>query len=226
MRDSEKIAFLYLSSLAMGKVAYEPDGNRPPDFLLDGRIAIEVRRLNQNEVTESGSLRGLEVVQFPLLESMKEVLASVGPPRTGKSWFVSYHFRRPIPPWIELKREVRNTLLAFQSGNTACTEFAIANHFHLRLIPSEKVFADCFVLGGFTDLDQGGWVIPELEKNIRSCIREKNRKVVKFRANYREWWLVLIDYINYGEREPLCVKHDWDKVILVSPLNHKRAYEI
>jgi hypothetical protein len=226
MRDSENVAFHYLSFLGLGNVVYEPDGNRPPDFLLDGRIAVEVRRLNQNEVTESGSIRGLESIRMPLLASMKEVLASVGPPKTGKSWFVSYHFRRPIPPRIELKRAVRNTLIAFQSGKTVGTEFAIANHFHLRLIPSERVFADCFVLGGFTDRDQGGWVVPELEKNIQRCIQEKSRKIAEFRVKYREWWLVLIDYINYGQRESLYVKHDWDKVILLNPLNHECAYEI
>jgi len=44
---------------------YEPDGNTPPDFLVNGTIAVEVRRLNQNEIIESGH-RGLEVTTFPL----------------------------------------------------------------------------------------------------------------------------------------------------------------
>jgi hypothetical protein len=54
MDDSEKLANDYLSRLGFQDIVYEPDNKNPPDFLADGRIAVEVRRLNQNEVTESG----------------------------------------------------------------------------------------------------------------------------------------------------------------------------
>jgi len=40
MDASEKIAEKYLNGLAMGAVAYEPDGNIPPDFSVDGRIGV------------------------------------------------------------------------------------------------------------------------------------------------------------------------------------------
>jgi len=51
MDSSERIVYQYLSYQGFSDVAYEPDGNVPPDFLLNGRIAVEVRRLNQNEDT-------------------------------------------------------------------------------------------------------------------------------------------------------------------------------
>jgi len=44
MDSSERIVYEYLSSQGFSDVAYEPDGNVPPDFLLNGRIAVEVRR--------------------------------------------------------------------------------------------------------------------------------------------------------------------------------------
>ncbi len=47
MNRDERIVEGYLNSLNLGKAVYEPDGKVPPDFLVDGRIAIEVRRLNQ-----------------------------------------------------------------------------------------------------------------------------------------------------------------------------------
>jgi hypothetical protein len=42
-------------------VVFHPDGrNSPPDFLISGGIAVEVRRLNQNKESAGGA-RGLEV---------------------------------------------------------------------------------------------------------------------------------------------------------------------
>ena len=53
MDSSERIAYQYLSHQGFSDVAYEPDGNVPPDFLLNGRIAVEVRRLRK-ELDEPG----------------------------------------------------------------------------------------------------------------------------------------------------------------------------
>ena len=82
-------------------------------------------------------------------------------------------------------------------------------------------------MGGCSDLDSGGWVIPELERNLRICIDEKTSKTRAIREKYPEWWLALIDFINCGEKEVLHVPaHNWDKIILISPLDHTKAYEI
>jgi hypothetical protein len=59
MDQSEQLAKQYLCALGFESIVYEPDGNIPPDFLADDRVAVEVRRLNQNEMIESGN-RGLE----------------------------------------------------------------------------------------------------------------------------------------------------------------------
>ena len=40
----------YLQSLNYTKVEYEPLGNVTPDFVLDNKIAVEVRRLNRNYI--------------------------------------------------------------------------------------------------------------------------------------------------------------------------------
>lgn len=47
MNKDERIAERYLKSLNIGEVAYEPDGKIPPDFLVNGCIAVEVRRLSE-----------------------------------------------------------------------------------------------------------------------------------------------------------------------------------
>jgi hypothetical protein len=48
MNKDERIVAAYLGTLSMGAVVFEPNGKAPADFLLNGRIAIEVRRLNQH----------------------------------------------------------------------------------------------------------------------------------------------------------------------------------
>jgi hypothetical protein len=60
MNDSEKAVYEYLTSLGFRTVVYEPDGKVSPDFLIDGRIAVEARRLNQNEDTASGDTAALK----------------------------------------------------------------------------------------------------------------------------------------------------------------------
>lgn len=226
MNDSEELAFTYLTSLGLSPIIHEPDGNIPPDFLANGRIAIEVRRLNRNRTTNSGGVEGLESSQFALLRCVKELLPTLGPPKTGQCWFVSYGFSRPLLALPKLRIEIRDTLVAFRDGQTNGCEFSIFERFSLKLTPASMKHPDCFLLGGYQDHDSGGWLVPDLELNIRICVEEKTGKIAKVRAKYPEWWLVLIDRIGYGERESLNVIHDWDKVILVNPLNAENGYEI
>jgi len=47
VNNDEKIANAYLKSLGFQKLEFEPNGNIPPDFSLNEKIGIEVRRLNK-----------------------------------------------------------------------------------------------------------------------------------------------------------------------------------
>jgi hypothetical protein len=80
MKPEESLVSEYLVTLGLGPVVHEPDGTKPPDFCIDKRIAVEVRRLNQNEVTELGH-RGLEVTRFRLQYRIWNLLSSLGPSR-------------------------------------------------------------------------------------------------------------------------------------------------
>ncbi|MGC2504184.1 MAG: hypothetical protein WA400_18810, partial [Silvibacterium sp.] len=207
-------------------IIHEPDGNVTPDFLVDGRIAVEVRRLNQNEITESGKPKGLEVLQFALNNSIREVLASFGPAKNGTCWLVGYRFSRPLPNLTEIKQKVLEVLTAFRDGLTEDREFLIADRLTLNLAPATNAWPDYFVLGGFSDRNAGGWLEHELKKNIEICVREKTKKIARARAKYPEWWLVLIDRIGYGDKGTISIEHDWNKIILVNPLNPEHGYEL
>jgi hypothetical protein len=76
--------------------------------------------------------------------------------------------------------------------------------------------------------------IAEMERNLYICVTEKTKKVSRVRSKYPEWWLALVDEIGYGldefDREQLRqlvqLDHSWDKIILVNPLDHRRAFEL
>ncbi len=231
MDRSEKIVFEYFSNQDFCDVVYEPDGNIPPDFLINGRIAVEVRRLNQNEETPNGH-RGLENVAIPLQAKIRALLKTLGP-SNGESWYVMYRIRRPLPPWNQLASMLRSELASFcNNNNSNDTTIAISPSFFVTLIKASKPFSDLFVLGGFADSDSGGFILAELSRNIKICVTEKTRKIECVRSKYPEWWLVLVDHIGYGIdkrdceelRQLLQFEHSWDKIVLVNPLNAKQGY--
>jgi hypothetical protein len=210
------------------------DGNVPPDFLVDGRIAVEVRRLNQNEETPTGP-RGLEEIEAPLRDKIERLLQSIGSPSAGANWYVLYSFKRPVGPWAALETRLRGSLMAFRSqSNHAPTRLTIDKSFSVRLARAGRTYPTFFVLGGSVDRDSGGWVLSEMDRNLRICVEEKTRKVSQVGHKYAEWWLALVDHIGYGltgpDREELreLVQMDrlWDKIILVNPLDPRRGFEL
>lgn len=237
MDDSERLVERYLNDLCRGSVVFEPDGNIPPDFSLAGSIGIEVRRLNQNHERADGSTEGLEELAIPLWQRLKKLLPSIGPSIDGESWFVGTDFRRPIGPWKPLRAKIHRELAAFMSEpNRKRCAISVADNFELDLFRASKDHGSFFLLGASSDEDSGGWVMGEVEKNLRLCIAEKEMKIAPYRSRYKEWWLVLPDHIDYSmepeDRETLRtevipdLRHSFDKVVLIDPRNHLRAFEI
>lgn len=226
MKREEELARRYLESLGTTHIAYEPDGNVTPDFVIDRRIAVEVRRLNQHKMTTGGKPIALEKLRFELMEATGEVLRSFGPPGNGRSWLVHYQFRRPLQPLKQVKKELRKTLTDFREIQPRRTELRILDHFKVVLMPANKPYPYRFIPGGFSDRDAGGFLGHKLQKNIQHCIDEKTAIIAKVRARYPEWWLILVDQIGDGERESVNIRHAWDKVILINPRNPEAGYEI
>ena len=235
MNQSEKTVSEYLHHRDFGTIVYEPDGKIPPDFLLDGRIAVEVRRLNQNEQTAAGH-RGLEETSKPLDAAVRKMLARMGESTTGSSWFVMYTFRRPLPRWKEVERLLTHALQSFkEQPKHEPIDIRLSRQVRLRFIRASKLHPTFFVLGGSSDHDSGGFVVSEMERNLRICIAEKGRKIARVHHKYPEWWLVLDDRIGYGVldeddrrelRKLVQIDPCWQKVILVNPLNPSSGFEL
>jgi hypothetical protein len=229
MDSSETLARDYFVHLGFSRIDYEPEGcSKPPDFLLNGRTAVEVRRLNQIETPSQAAEkpRGLEEVAIPLWNTVQDLLPSFGGPTAQMSWYVFIRYGRPVPSKRDLAVAVRQHLTSFRdrSPQTEAT-LRLFDNFSIRLSRVGHSCADLFVMGGATDRDAGGWVIPELERNVQICISEKSAKISAIRSKYPEWWLVLIDHINHGREKVINVRRDgWNKIVLLDPLNPTRAW--
>lgn len=234
MDASEKLVSDFLAHRGYTDVVYEPDGNVPPDFLVDGRIAVEVRRLNQNY--EAGAnTQGVEEVAIPLWQKVQKLALSLGRPTRGITWLVFFRFGRPVEPWKKLKPKLRGALEGFINGAIhEKTSVALGNGFKLEIFRATNPHPTFYVMAGYSDDESGGWLVAEMEKNLRICISEKTRTVAKVRPRYSEWWLVLVDHIGYGLddfdrqqfHDQVSLVHDWKKIILVDRQDHTRAFEI
>ena len=234
MDDSEKKVFKYLRSVGHRDIVYEPDGNVPPDFLVDGRLAIEVRRLNQNVQTDDRT-QGLEEVGISLRRKIRGLLESLGPPTSDVTWFVSYCFKRPVPSWKKLEPKFRRFLERFRDdGPHKRTKSNLGNGFSIEVFRASITHPTFYLLAGCRDQDSGGWLLAEMERNLNICISEKTTKVARVWKKYPEWWLVLVDYVGPGLdefdramfRDQVRVDHDWDRVIVIDPANPERSFEI
>lgn len=237
MDASERLAEKYLLGLGLGAVVYEPNGNIPPDFSVNGRIGVEVRRLNQNYTDASGVTKGLEEVTIPLWQRMKSILRSLGPSIAGECWYVGVEYARPLPGWKHLEARIRSELNAFmQMPVRTQLSIQIEPNFQLELFQASIDHGFFFVLGASGDNDSGGWVMSEVEKNLRLCIAQKEAKITPYRGRYEEWWLVLADHIDYAMdeedrlvfREEIMptITHGFGRIVLLDPRDNGRVFEV
>jgi hypothetical protein len=177
VNNDEKIADRYLKSLAIGEVVYEPDGKVPPDFLVDGRIAVEVRRLNQHREVD-GKLRGLEEDSISLRQSIENLLADFAAPKKAGTWFVRFSFHRPIPEWRMLRALIRDTLSRFLAAPAdSAWRVPITESFNVSIVRATEMPDRCFLLGGYNNRDAGGWIVSEVVRNASAFISAKSAKV-------------------------------------------------
>ena len=241
MDKTENTALDYLCHRGVDdqEIVYEPNGNVPPDFLVHGRVAVEVRRLNQNEQT-ADSHHGIEESSIPTWQSMEQVVRTIGPRDTGECWHVSYTIlRRPsVRGQLLLKKLIRSTLVDFHQWTHRNEKhhhrIDLDEGLRLDLFRAGTPHPSFFVLAGGVDRRAGGWLLSELIRNIPICIEEKRVKIGPHRHRYPEWWLVLVDCIDgyldpYEEQElksRIRVPSDWDRVIIVSRPDPTRSLEL
>lgn len=232
----EVIASRFLNSLLMGDVVHEPNGNIPPDFRVAGRIGVEVRRLNQNYLLPNGKKEGFESIGASSWLSMVRLLKEFGPSVDGECWNVLIEFRHPLD-WRAIKSDIAARLHEFKSSIVRSdVNFKFGSNFEVILYRSRSDKRDFFHLMGSVPTDAGGAVMDLVEKNLRLCIEEKERKVAPYRERYEEWWLVLVnrvdlymqseDYVDFRKRINPAIEHTFDRIFFVDWANHLHWFEL
>ena len=231
MDESETLVREYLEGLGHQPI-FEPDGNVPPDFVLeDGKTAIEVRRLNENYAS-GGSTEGLEATWFPLWQRMARLLTSFGGPDDGVSYYVTYKFRRPLD-WGITKPKIIDALASISKRSIVSTErIQVTDNFGLDFIKSPEPQAEKFMLVGVIDIDSGGWTVDEFVTNLTLCVDEKSAKIAPYRSRYDHWWLCLVSHIGFGFEETMeqvrtsCQRPaSWQRIIVIDPNSIDRKLE-
>lgn len=235
MKNEEKIAQIYLERCGYDNIIFEPDGNIPPDFAINRNVAIEVRRLNQHHQT-NGRAQPLEQLEFSLIPKIRSLLNNITfESEHSHSYFVFIQFSRPIGNAKKLLKKVTLTLEEhLQTSVKEKTRYLLNDNFSLEVFPSSKKYPQPYLLGGYIDIDSGGFIVSEIYKNLKIIIEEKTRKIAPYKSNYQEWWLLLIDYIGIHLSahdanqlsEIFNIEHQWDKIILVSPIEPYSGIEI
>ena len=195
-------------------------GQDPPDFVVDGRIGIEVRRLNW--MTDANRKnQGIEEIKNPLERTINEVLKEAGDPPGGYNVSVSCDLLATSLP--ETKKVTREQVgqsvadyvcilnKALRSGEAPMSwqkrlECKLDIHFHPFLAPDTGEF-ELVQVEAATHLR--GWPILDSTDNINRCIADKTDKIKDIIHCYPEWWLVLVDCDGNtpGNREDECKKN-------------------
>jgi hypothetical protein len=211
----------HLSFRGYTDVVYEPDGKVPPDFRVNGTIAVEVRRLNQHD---GEGEHGLEETRIPLAMRLSNLIRSTRSHSANKKW-IGVELSRPLPQWAQVEQEAGRFLGDVDSG--VCLPGSVCAVGNVRLEFQFQTQSDfgTFAVATLHDREWGGFVVAELLRNLPICIAEKSRKTAQYRVRYEQWWLALVDMIGYHLsptdqsqlREAFAVQHDWRKIILINP---------
>lgn len=234
MNHDEQLAKNYLEHKGFSSIIHEPDGKIPPDFLVNNSIAVEVRRLNQMIEAKDGN-PGLEEVSIPFANSIQRLLDSVESSEQA-TWWVSVNFKRPLPSWREAKKCILQACSEVEGINASLGQSIVklaSDNVSLRFTKGSQS-GSSFALAAMVDGDAGGFVYDMLSRNIDHCIREKSKKVSEYKSRYESWWLVLVDHIDYclSKEELHSVKESrkkddyWDKIVIVSPLDPTKSFEL
>jgi hypothetical protein len=228
--ETEELVYQHLLSRGHASVLFEPDGNRPPDFLVDKVTAVEARRLNQHDRLSG---RPLEEKGIPFFHRLVNLIESQPASHDGVR-FIGVSLRRPLPTWAAAESALRRFAQELDAPAPLVGATAAVHNLEFELVHFTPDGPGRFAWGSRLDLDAGGFVLAELRRNLELCVRETSEKTGPHRHRYPVWWLVLVDRITYGlsdrEREEFVAgfnfEHDWDKIVIVNPREIGQCIEL
>ncbi|MFA9190786.1 hypothetical protein AAGV28_05320 [Flavobacterium sp. FZUC8N2.13] len=229
MKREEKTVETYFKSIGFQNIVFEPKGNRTPDFVIDEKIAIEVRRLNQfyNGIP-------IEKVKHNLLPKIISQIEAFKKESYSKSAFVGIRYTRPINYNKKIKDLINAILENHSSIMETSKKYKINDNLELEIFPSDKKLDTQYHFGSSIDFNEGGFVLANIYNSLKIIIPEKSKQIENYKSEYKTWWLALVDNIGNGLsqtefsqlREIIDFNLYFDKVFIISNLNPINGGEI
>ena len=248
----ERIAREWLKQQGYTNIEW-PDED-PPDFVVDGRYAVEVRRMNPI-IEIDGQKKGEEELRIRLFDAVKRVLDSFGPSVKGRGFSISCEYDypgSPLPQSKVLEQEIKEALQPFHDEVLKPDQFSpcllprqlkLECGICLDLQPENQQLSMFSIEPQGVSDGKGCWLLDEVRKSLQHSIEEKChkicRKIAEQESLYRdhEWWLLLIyrmfdmplQILPQDDMESLSrevrVQKPVSRVIVISPENLEWFYE-
>ena len=178
--EAESIAEAWLRSQ---KLNPKKHANDPPDYVIDGDIAVEVTRFDMGE----------ESIIKPLERVFEEVFKEYSWPDDHQGWQVDVgcDVSRDLPEKKKTKNIIRTAIKELREQD--CWEHIDEKSgIEIKFIPGPHP--------GFSLMDvgpnMGEWVLFELRRKIQSSIGRKLKLVRSKADQHKAWWLLLVGYKN------------------------------
>jgi hypothetical protein len=232
IKPGERVAIEYFKFQGYSNLIHEPDGNIPPDILIDGKIAVEVRRLNQH-VEINGVYEPLEDLEYRLAPKIIKMIRGYDNLKSDITSYVSFKFKRPLIVKKNLLKVVKDLLDARLECLNEANEYELDN-FTIKFRPSTKVYNRPYVFAWYSDDDDGGLVINNILENLKIVIEEKERKILPYKEKYQHWWLAVNDKIGFEIDDIDLVQLQtsfniptfFERIIFISPFDSKYGKEL
>lgn len=188
--DDELLARGWLVSLTSDPESVRQPACDPPDYVLNGDIAVEVTRISEGDETSLHSLKKVA----------EDVLAELGPPGNGSSLCVMWVYEptRSFPRPERMKEQIRTALTPYTkpySMPAGIEDCRLPCGLSLRLVHSWPTNEEpSFKLQGFPAMT-GNHIREKLLENVERAVTKKIEKIRDRRSDFDTWWLVLVDRV-------------------------------
>ena len=180
------------------------DNLDPPDFVVENRIAVEVRRLNWM----GNSSEGVESDEHTLTSMIEEVLEKAGEPPGRQNVYVKCMSHDVLLDKRKDRELVKHIVAQFVDQYTKKIDKALKSGEHpqswttewkcgIRLRFSSGLIsrtARFQLVQVEVEAPSRGWEVPDSIDNINRCIVDKTNKIQDRIHCYPEWWLVLVPH--------------------------------
>lgn len=179
-KEDERNTYAFLKTLDfVNELEYEPDGNVPPDFLINIEIAVEVTRLNY----VSGG-KYLEDDRHSILEIIERVLNEFQNVSFKNSAFLSLCLKRPLLNKTKKYKKIIRKILKEHIYKIELQETYIVDDFlEISIIPVQEKFARPYELGTISDLDAAGFLIAKVFESFKFKLQKKYQKFLCTRTS-------------------------------------------